>query len=104
MHSKLPIRPKGDTIDITDPEALSAWAAWLEISEAQLTRIIRIVGSSAGQVEYVFGESSAVTLVSATPVGFALHACAHFSVIQREDSAFLAVFIVAGSTDEGNSD
>jgi len=58
MKSDPPQRPKGDTIDVTDPEALRAWAEWLEIEPAGLARIVAIVGSSAGQVEFVLGKTN----------------------------------------------
>jgi hypothetical protein len=52
-----PSRPPGDTIDILDPEAVRAWAAWLEVDHNTLRNIVRIVGSSAGQIEYILGKN-----------------------------------------------
>jgi len=52
-----PSRPSGDTIDVLSPGAVSAWAAWLEVEPAALLKIVRIVGSSTGQVEYILGKN-----------------------------------------------
>jgi hypothetical protein len=55
MGESPPIRPKADVIDLSDPEAVRAWAAWLRVDEAKLRRLVGIVGASAGQMEYILG-------------------------------------------------
>ncbi len=55
MDTKPPARPRGDMIDIEDPAAIRAWAAWLNIDEGMLLRVVRIVGCSAGQIEFLLG-------------------------------------------------
>jgi Protein of unknown function (DUF3606) len=50
-----PPRPQGDLIDVTDPKAVAAWAAWLRVDEAKLRRLVAVAGSSAGQMEYILG-------------------------------------------------
>jgi len=57
MLSDPPKRPAGDTIEISDPDALRAWAAWLEIEPAGLVRIVGILGPAAGQIEFLLGKS-----------------------------------------------
>lgn len=57
MRAELPKRPRGDTIDVTDPKAARAWAAWLDVDQSQLLRVVRIAGASAGQVEYLLGKT-----------------------------------------------
>jgi hypothetical protein len=57
MNKKPPMRPKGDTIDLADPQALHDWAVWFSVKESMLVRLVRIAGSSAGQIEYILGTS-----------------------------------------------
>ena len=57
MPTDPPKRPEGDTIDVTNIESLNRWAAWLEVDPVLLIRIVGVVGSSAGQVEFILGKS-----------------------------------------------
>ena len=49
------VRPDGNAIDVSDPEAVRAWAVWLQIDEDQLRRLVALAGPSAGQIEYILG-------------------------------------------------
>jgi hypothetical protein len=55
MSTGRPQRPNSGTVDPDNPEAMRAWAAWLRIEEGNLRRLVAIIGTSAGQIEYVLG-------------------------------------------------